>query len=260
MDKNQQFLQGLNAIRNKAAIKRGTVSVADILAAFPGTELNDAQVALIYDYLERENITLEDYEPHDVNTVGLDDLAEEAWGGADSEREQRIFEMYQDDLASVPPISTAEDEELRRVLLEGDAEESRRAAERLTEGNLRWVVQIARGYAGRGVPLPDLIQEGNLALWECIQGYGGDGDLTALVEKAIHKSMKDLIREAGSFEKMEDQMAAMANRIMETVKAWEEENGRSATAAEISARTGIPESKVEEVLRESAKAIRNEEH
>ncbi len=256
---NESFLKGLNAIRNTAALKRGTVGVADILAAFPGTELNDEQVALIYDYLERENITLEDYEPHDVNTVGLDELAEEAWGGGDSEREQRLFEMYLDDLAAVPPISTAEEEELRGLLLSGSEEESRRAAERLTEGNLRWVVQIARDYGGRGVPLPDLIQEGNLALWESIQGYGGEGELDTFLERSIHKAMKALIREAGSFEKMEDEMAAMANRIMETVKAWEEETGRPASAAEISARTGIPESKVEEVLRESAKAIRNEE-
>ena len=107
MDSNQKFLQGLSAIRNAAALKRGTVGVADILAAFPGLDLSDEQIALIYDYLERENITLEDYEPHDVNTVGLDELAEEAWGSADSEREQRIYEMYLDDLSPIPPISTA---------------------------------------------------------------------------------------------------------------------------------------------------------
>ena len=257
MDNNQKFLQGLHTIRNKAALRQGRISVPDILAAFPAAELSDAQVALIYDYLEQENIILEDYEPHDVHTLTL---GEEAAPGSETEREQRIFEMYQEDLAAIPPLSNEEEETLIPALLSGAPEARKKAAERLTEGNLRWVVQLAREFSGRGVPLADLIQEGNLALWESLQSYEGSEALADRLEKDIKKSMKALIRESESAGKKEDEMALLANRILETVQEMEEELDRPVTAAEISAKTGIPPARVEAVLQESARAIKKEEH
>lgn len=254
------FLKGLNTIRNAAALKNGTLSVQDILAAFPGLELSDAQIALIYDYLERENITLEDYEPHDVNTLELEGLAEGAAAGGESEREAMILDMYREDLAAIPPLSQEEEARLQQSLLSGSSRDREAAAHRLTEGNLRWVVSIAGELSGKGAALPDLIQEGNLALWESIQRYQGEEELTDRLERDIRKAMKELIRESSHAVKAEDQMTLMANRVFETVKEMEEELNRPVTAAEISAKTGIPESRVEAVLKESARAIRNKEH
>ena len=259
MDNNQKFLQGLNAIRNTAALKQGTIAVSDILAAFPGVELSDEQIGLIYAYLEQESITLADYEPHDVNTLELGDYEQGIGEGVDPAREQRVFEMYQADLDQIAPLSSREEEALVADLLSGSPEARRQAAERLTEGNLRWVVRLAREQAGGGVPLSDLIQEGNLALWESIQAYEGKEELAERLEKDIKKAMKALIRESSGAEQAEDQMTLWANRIFETVQAMEEELNRPVTAAEIAAKTGIPEARVEAVLRESARAIKNEE-
>lgn len=251
------FIKSLESLRGRAAIQNGTLSVPDILAAFPGTDLSDEQIALIYDYLERENITLEDYEPHDVNTL---EIGGESGGGEDTEREQRLLEIYQEELSSIAPLSNEEEEGLILDLLSGALARREQAARRLTEGNLRWVIRLAREEAGRGVSLPDLIQEGNLALWESIQAYAGEERLSDRLEKDIQKAMKALIRESGSAVKTEDEMTLLANRVFETVQEMEEELDRPVTPAEISARTGIPQSRVEAVLRESAKAIQNREH
>ena len=260
MDNNQLFLKGLQTIRNVAALKNGSIEVSDILAAFPGVELSDGQIALIYDYLDQENITLKDYEPHDVNTLELEMGDGDAESDGDAEREQRILTMYQEDLAAIAPLSSEEEDTLTLALLSGSPEEQEAAAKRLTEGNLRWVLSIARDFSGRGVALPDLIQEGNLALWESIQSFAGEEKLADRLEKDIKKAMKELIRESAGAERTEEEISLLANRIFETVKEMEEELNRPVTAAEISAKTGIPQNRVEAVLRESAKAIQNREH
>ena len=260
MDNNQLLLKGLRTIRNVAALKNGSIEVSDILAAFPGVELSDGQIALIYDYLDQENISLKDYEPHDVNTLELEMGDGEAESDGDLEREQRILAMYQEDLEAIAPLSNEEEEALTRALLKGGPGEQEAAAKRLTEGNLRWVLSIAKEFSGRGVALPDLIQEGNLALWESIQSFAGEEKLADRLEKDIKKAMKELIRESAGAERTEDEITLLANRIFETVKEMEEELNRPVTADEISAKTGIPQARVEAVLRESAKAIQNREH
>lgn len=260
MDNNQIFLKGLQSIHNTATLKNGTVSVPDILAAFPGLDLSGEQIALIYDYLERENISLEDYEPHHVNTLEVESGEGPETEGEESKRELRILEMYQTELEAIPPLSLEEEERLVRDLLAAARPLREQAAGRLTEGNLRWVLTIARDHAGQGVPLPDLIQEGNLALWESIRDYEGQEPLLDRLEKDIKRAMKNLIRESRLAEKREDELSLLANRILETVQEMEEELNRPVTAEEISAKTGVPQARVETILRESAKAIRKEEH
>ena len=135
----EAFARGLNAIRNTAALKNGTVEVSDILGAFPGIELSDEQIRMIYEYLEEQNIRLADYVPDEEDSVSMNSLMEETWGGTDSEEEQRLFDFYNEDLAAVVPLSSREAGALAEDLLKG-GKRREKAAERLAEGNLRWVV------------------------------------------------------------------------------------------------------------------------
>jgi RNA polymerase sigma-32 factor len=69
----------------------------------------------------------------------------------------------------------------RRFLEEGDLE----AARQLVLANLRFVVHIARGYLGYGLPLPDLIQEGNIGLMKAVKRYDPEVGVR-LVSFAVH--------------------------------------------------------------------------
>ncbi len=72
---------------------------------------------------------------------------------------------YLEDLAKIPALSlTEEQEHLRRIAEDPRSKEAEDARHRLIEGNLRLVLRLARRYQPFGLPLSDLIQEGNLAL------------------------------------------------------------------------------------------------
>ena len=75
----------------------------------------------------------------------------------ESEQLELPVHMYLKEIGKVPLLTQEEENELSKRVKDGDAE----AARRLAEANLRLVVSIAKRYAGRGMLLSDLIQEGN---------------------------------------------------------------------------------------------------
>ncbi len=257
MNSQEAFYRSLETIRRTAGSQGSTVSVTDILKAFPDIELDEAQIEQIYDYLEREGITLKDYVPHDTRTL---DLTGEEAEDALSEEDRKMLDFYLEDLEAVLPLTGGEIEALAAQLV-GRDEDAREAARlRLTEGNLHYAVILAREFAGKGVPLVDLIQEANLGLMESLDAYGaGDGDLEDWLEKGARKALRAIVKEEEGFARMQEDMTSAANRILETVKEQEAAEGRALTAEELAERLGMPVARVEEVLKESAKAIRNAE-
>jgi RNA polymerase primary sigma factor len=78
--------------------------------------------------------------------------------------------VYLNEIARIPLLTREQEGELARRVRAGDAA----AKARLTEANLRLVVQIARRYLNRGLPLPDLIEEGNIGLLRAVEKFDGD--------------------------------------------------------------------------------------
>lgn len=100
--------------------------------------------------------------------------------------------LYLEEIAAAP--ACGDEKLLAEQLSSGD----QRAAQRLTELGLSRVVEIAAEYAGRAVLLLDLIQEGNIGLWEAISGYRG-GDYAAQRDEAIRSSvLKAIVLQARS--------------------------------------------------------------
>lgn len=77
------------------------------------------------------------------------------------------LKIYLKEIGQIPLLNEEEEKELGRKSAMGD-EEARR---RLAEGNLKLVVSLAKHYTGRGVPLADLIQEGNMGLMHAAEKY-----------------------------------------------------------------------------------------
>jgi RNA polymerase sigma-32 factor len=92
------------------------------------------------------------------------------------------LENYIQAVNRVPVLSAEEEQELaRRLQLRNDLE----AAQRLIMAHLRFVVHIARGYMGYGLPLADLIQEGNVGLMKAVKRFDPAHGVR-LVSFAVH--------------------------------------------------------------------------
>ena len=78
--------------------------------------------------------------------------------------------VYLKEIGRIPLLTREQEGELAGRIRAGDAA----AKARLTESNLRLVVQIARRYLNRGLPLPDLIEEGNIGLLRAVEKFDGN--------------------------------------------------------------------------------------
>jgi RNA polymerase sigma-32 factor len=92
------------------------------------------------------------------------------------------LDSYTQTVNRMPMLSTEEEQELaQRLRLQNDLE----AAQRLIVAHLRFVVHIARGYLGYGLPLADLIQEGNVGLMKAVKRFDPAHGVR-LVSFAVH--------------------------------------------------------------------------
>jgi RNA polymerase primary sigma factor len=78
--------------------------------------------------------------------------------------------VYLSEISRIPLLTREEEQALARRVRAGDEA----AKQRMIEANLRLVVQIARRYLNRGLPLPDLIEEGNLGLLRAVEKFEPD--------------------------------------------------------------------------------------
>ena len=81
------------------------------------------------------------------------------------------------------PVLTSEEE--RELALRLEHQDDLAAAQQLIMSNLRFVVKIARGYSGYGLPLGDLIQEGNIGLMKAVKRFSASHEVR-LISYAVH--------------------------------------------------------------------------
>ena len=80
---------------------------------------------------------------------------------------QSPLETYLREINETPLLSADDEQALAIAIGKGDIE----ARDRMVRANLRLVVNIARGYTGKGLGLQDLIEEGNLGLLRAVEGF-----------------------------------------------------------------------------------------
>src|SRR5436305_14826553 len=82
------------------------------------------------------------------------------------------LQIYLHDINDTPLLTAEQERELSERVALGDPY----AREHMVKANLRLVVNIARGYLGKGLSLEDLIEEGNLGLMRAVEGFDGTMD------------------------------------------------------------------------------------
>jgi len=113
-------------------------------------------------------------EEHPLDDTELpDDLpagGEPEGGDAGADRSRAALQVYLKEISRIPLLTPEEERDLALRAQAGDGE----AEQRMVEANLRLVFKIARGYVNRGLPLLDLIEEGNLGLLRAVRKFRPD--------------------------------------------------------------------------------------
>ena len=155
--------------------------------------------------------------------------------------------MYLKEIGRVPLLSTEEEVELAKKILDGDTA----ARQRLTEANLRLVVSIAKRYVGRGMHFLDLIQEGNVGLIKAVEkfdytkGFKFSTYATWWIRQAITRAIADQARTI----RVPVHMVETINKLKKVQSQLLHENGREPTEDQIAKEMGLSVSRVREIIR-----------
>lgn len=155
--------------------------------------------------------------------------------------------QFLSEIREYPRLTAEEERELARRCAAGDED----AIRQMVNSNLRLVVSIAREYAGRGVALMDLIQEGSIGLLAAARkfDYTMDYRFSTYATKWIRQGVtRCLLNHAGPI-RVPLHTAERMRKVDSTRNTLRQELGEDPTPAQIAQRSGIPENKVQELLR-----------
>jgi RNA polymerase primary sigma factor len=158
---------------------------------------------------------------------------------------------YLDDIGSTPCLTAAEEAELAARVARGDPE----ARDLLARANLRLVIAIARGYLGRGLPLEDLVAEGNLGLLRAVEGFDGALGLRFSTYAAhwIKQSVRATVLRLGRPIRLPLHAVTLVAKWRRAEAALADRLGRRPTEDEVAAALGLPATK-RRVAREALRA------
>ena len=148
-------------------------------------------------------------------------------------------------LATKKRMGAVRKADLATIVAEGEA-----ARAHLLEANLRLVVSLAKRYTGRGMPLLDLIQEGNLGLIRAMEKFDYAKGLkfstyaTWWIRQAITRGMADQSRTI----RLPVHLVEQVNKLARIKRELHQQLGREATLEELADESGIPAQKIEELL------------
>lgn len=150
------------------------------------------------------------------------------------------------EIREYPRLTPEQERELARKCVAGDEE----AIREMVSANLRLVVSIAREYAGRGVALMDLVQEGSIGLLAAARKFDYTRDLrfSTYATKWIRQGVTRCLMNHSSSIRVPLHTAERMQKVAMTRAKLLQENGEEPTAAEISKACGIPERKVQELV------------
>ena len=154
--------------------------------------------------------------------------------------------QYLQEIRQFPRLTVEEERILAKRCAEGDTE----AVKQMVNSNLRLVVSVAREYAGRGVPLLDLIQEGSIGLLVAAKKFDHTLEyrFSTYATKWIRQGITRCLMNHVGLIRVPIHTAERMRKVLTAKAALIQQFGQEPTEAEIAEKSGISEAKVRQLL------------
>ncbi|MGN0483150.1 MAG: sigma-70 domain-containing protein [Lachnospiraceae bacterium] len=252
LDQNE-FIETVELVKQVAESSPEPLSREEILSYFSDMELNAEQKEMIFSFFEEKRAEEEaEAEKEAESEAAVEELQQTQDGEVDEVVEGEgqdsvVYQMYLEELESLPVYSVSEEKRLYEQLSQGDAA----AISKLSECWMKRIVEMAKKNQARDVNLQDLIQEGNLALFVTLQELLGDSKTDTYqkrLQDSVETAMKDYISEITGEEDSEATILGKVSLLNHAKNILEDENGRTPTYQELAEYTNMTENEIEDVL------------
>ena len=161
-------------------------------------------------------------------------------------RESASLDKYLQEISQEEMISAEEEVELAQLIKKGD----KKALERLTRANLRFVVSVAKQYQNQGLSLPDLINEGNLGLLKAAERFDETRGFKFISYAVwwIRQSILQAISEQSRIVRLPLNQVGSVNKINREISKFEQENERRPSVHEIADHIDLPQEKIDDAM------------
>ena len=160
---------------------------------------------------------------------------------------------YLQEIAKEELLTVEQEVELARQIHKGD----RKALERLTKANLRFVVSVAKQYQNMGLSLPDLINEGNMGLIRAAEKFDETRGFKFISYAVwwIRQSILQAIAEQSRIVRLPVNLIGQLTKIKEILRKFEQDNGRKPSVEEIAEVTAMSEEKIDKILEAGSRQV-----
>ena len=226
------------------AEEQGHLTQADVLTAYPEAAGDAEMMESIVTRLHAEGVDLA-VEEEEEDEETSEEVEEVTAMSAESQAGDSV-RLYLREIARAPLLTAQQEIDLAKRVEAGDEE----AVQILIRSNLRLVVHVAKRYLNRGLPLLDLIQEGNFGLMRAVQkydwrrGFRFSTYATWWIRQGITRAIADKARVIRLPVHIQDRVREMNN----TWEALSRRLGRAPTDAELSEEMGVSVDDIHKLL------------
>ena len=242
------------------------LSKEEILSYFKEMELNEQQENMVLEFLltpheeeEAEEETEEaeggeqeaaDWqETSDASVLAQNDPGKKEEKNAEPDvlPETKVFQMYLEEISSLPVYSGKKQEEMYQKLLAGDES----VINPISDSWMIKVLETARKLAVTSEGFEDVIQEGNMALFLRLSELCGSHEKVDVEEElltAVEEAMKSCIREQTGEDENENSVVGKVALVSEAVNYLKKQNGAQPTQKELADYVKIPEDELADIL------------
>lgn len=225
------FLRQMEELVDYGKTKDSRLTMQEISDYCSDLSLTEEQLQLVYAYLKEHKVQVEGYQ--EKTEASAENQEKTSGERKTAERDSKYLRLYKQELRRLHQYDEEAVRELFDCLQRGEGQ----VIPAVIEAHLSRVVTLAGKYRGRGVPMEDLIQEGNLELTSCVAMLCGNQevlDCKKAIDHAVRSRLIELVDEELTDSDSISTVLAKVNLLHEATRILAQEYGRLATIEELS--------------------------